>query len=103
MEPITFAATFLAAHWTSLGLVTVAVPALGLALRQRAAMVFFNIALDLIIKVARQELDGLEKRKKVAEQAFMLMPLWAKPFLTRDRLEAVVEVAYQQLKSENKV
>ena len=94
---------FLWAHWVSFTAVFVATPALFVALRSKAYYAFFTLALQLVKQVAKEELEGPEKRKWVVDNGYEALPVWAKQLVTKEKLGEWVEKAYQQLKDEGQV
>jgi hypothetical protein len=90
------------AHWQTIVIVATAGGGLIAALQKQAYSVFFGLALELVRQVAVEELNGVDKRKKVVEEVYKALPLWAKGLIPQQQAEILAERAYSLLKGELK-
>jgi hypothetical protein len=88
------------AHWTTVLIIAASVQAMYVALQGKAYDKFFALAKELVVKVADEELSGPDKRKKVIDDAYVMLPLWAKALVTQAQAEVLAERAYQVLRGE---
>lgn len=93
---------FIQDHWQSIAIIASAFGSLGVYAKQQAYKQFLLVCLDLVRKIAVQELTGLEKRKAVVDAAWTKSPLWVKHFITMEQAEQIAEQAYSLLKGELK-
>lgn len=102
MATLTLIIGFIVAHWDSISIVLLGTGGLVAAVKNRAYALFLTQALELVRKVAIEELSGPEKRKKVVEEVYKVLPLWAKNAVSPQQAEVLAERAYQLLRGELK-
>lgn len=94
---------FIAEHWQSIAIILTSGGLLVELLKKRAWSAFFVLCLDLVRKVAVEELSGKEKREAVVEAAYTKAPLWVKKLITEEQAETIAEQAYVLLRGELKL
>lgn len=89
-------------HWQSIMILGgTAVYVFG-AVKERAYSKLFSIMLDMVRKVAVEELAGPEKRAAVVDAAFAKAPKWVFDIVSEEKAHELAEKAYQLLRGELK-